>query len=212
MICRSIWFRRNQVWHKHPTYPFSQLFFQVSQALQDFQQTLSLPSAPVIPQVYWIPPPVSSFKLNFDGALLQDINVVGLRVIFRDHQEQVIASIAEKVCLPQSSDEVEALAVAKAISFALDIGLNSIIVEGDSEVIINFLQHEEALFATFGHLISTTKVSIVACSSIFFSHTHILSNFIAYNLAKHTRHISSYLVLMEGVPPHLSNVLFAHFG
>ena len=92
-------------------------------------------------------------------------------MIFRDHWGRVIASIAEKVHLPQSSDEVKALAAAKAISFALDKGLNSVIVEGDSEVIIKVLQREDASFATFGHLISTTKLPIVAFSSISFSHT-----------------------------------------
>ena len=51
--------------------------------------------------------------------------------------------MAEKVHLPPS-DDVETLAAAEAISFTLDLGLTSIIVEGDYEVIIKALKCEDA--------------------------------------------------------------------
>lgn len=79
--------------------------------------------------------------------------------------------MAKKVRPPPSSDNVETLVAAKAISFTLDLGLTSIIVEGDSEVIIKALKCEDAYFATFGHLIFSTKFSMDAFSSISFSHT-----------------------------------------
>lgn len=44
------------------------------------------------------------------------------------------ASLSEKVRLPSSLDDVEAMATIKAISFVTDLNLPSIIVEGDSEV------------------------------------------------------------------------------
>ncbi|KAL0003645.1 hypothetical protein SO802_011206 [Lithocarpus litseifolius] len=122
---------RNKVRLKHPTYPLSQPFFQASQALQDFQRTLSSPPvrllAPAPSQIHWLPPPVSSIKVNFDGALFRDINAAGLGVIVSDHRGRVIASVSEKVCIPQSSGEVKALAAVKAISFALELGLHSVL-------------------------------------------------------------------------------------
>ena len=78
--------------------------------------------------------------------------------------------LAEKVRLPPSSDDVETLAAARAISFALDLGLTSIIVEGDSEVIVKVLKCEDASLATFGHSISSTKFSMDAPNSISLSY------------------------------------------
>ena len=84
--------------------------------------------------------------------------------------------MVDKVGLPPSLDDVETLVIAKAISFALDLGLTSIIVEGDSEVIVKTLKCEDASFATFGRLISSTKFSMDAFNSISFSHTRRLYN------------------------------------
>jgi len=80
----------------------------------------------------------------------------------------------------------------KAISFALDLGLTSIIVEGDSKVIVKTLKCEDASFATFGHLISSTKFSMDAFNSISFSHTRRLYNSITHNLARYTRYVNRY--------------------
>ena len=65
--------------------------------------------------------------------------------------------MSEKTRLPSSSDEVEALAAVRAISFALELHLSSVIVKGDSELIILALQSEEESFHFFGHLISSVK-------------------------------------------------------
>ena len=40
-------------------------------------------------------------------------------MVIRDNQGQTIAALSEQIPLPFSSDVVEALAVARAISFAL---------------------------------------------------------------------------------------------
>ena len=57
-----------------------------------------------------------------------------LGVVVRDHLGTMTTSLSEKVRLPSSSDDVEAMATVKAISFVIDLNLPSIIVEGDSEV------------------------------------------------------------------------------
>ena len=48
---------------------------------------------------------------------------------------------------------VEALAAVKAVTFAQDIGLSSVIVEGDLEIIINSLKSDHEFFVAYGHLI-----------------------------------------------------------
>lgn len=48
---------------------------------------------------------------------------------------------------------VEALAAVKAVTFAQDIGLSSVIVEGDLEIILNSLKSDHESFVAYGHLI-----------------------------------------------------------
>ena len=90
--------------------------------------------------------------------------------------------MSEKIKLPSSSDEVEALAAMRAISFALELHLPSVIVEGDLELIISALRSEES-FTSFGHLICSIKQSLGIFSCISFSHTRRTGNSLAHNLA-----------------------------
>ena len=57
---------------------------------------------------------------------------------------------------------IEALAAVKALIFAKYIGLSSLILEGDTELIINALKSEEASFSAYGHLIEESKLLAVS--------------------------------------------------
>ena len=120
--------------------------------------------------------------------------------------------LVQKNQVPSSSDKVEALATMRAISFALELHLPSIIVEGDSEVIISALRSKEESFTSFGHLISSIKQSLGIFSCISFSHTHRTGNSLTHNLAQYTRHIDALTVWIENVPPQLHHVLITNFG
>lgn len=50
--------------------------------------------------------------------------------------------------------DVEAMAAVRAIAFARELGLPSIIIEEDFEVIIKALRSEEESFVSSGHLIA----------------------------------------------------------
>ena len=108
-------------------------------------------------QPKWEPPPPSLIKINFDSALFKDTEEAGLGVVVHDSHGKVLASLAEKVKLPSSSDEVEALAAVRPVTLATDLNLPSFIVEGDSEVVISALRKKEDSFSSFGHLISSVK-------------------------------------------------------
>ena len=51
-----------------------------------------------------------------------------------------MASMAKKILLPNSVAIVEAMAAVKALTFAQDIRLSYLILEGDSEIVINALR------------------------------------------------------------------------
>ena len=57
-------------------------------------------------------------KVNFDGVVFKDLGEVGIRVVVRDSQGLVLASMSEKILLPQFVTDVEAMVAVKAINFA----------------------------------------------------------------------------------------------
>ena len=136
----------------------------------------------------------------------------GIEVVVWDSHGMVIAFLAEKIQLPSSSDEVEALAAVRAVTLAMDLNLPSFIVEGDSEVVISTLRKEEESFSSFGHLISSIKHYLHSCSCISFSHTHRSGNSVAHSLAKFAKHLVDISVWMEDVPPQVHDVLLADYG
>ena len=138
--------------------------------------------------------------------------MAGLGVVIRNSLGQPIASISELVNLPYSSDIVEAMAAARAIYFAQEIGLNSFILEGDSEAVIKCLRSDDDSFSPFGHILAAAKATTETNCCISFSHIRRLGNSVAHNLAKHARHVRGFSVWMEDVPPHLQAVLLADNG
>ena len=133
-------------------------------------------------------------KINFEGAVFKETEEAGLGIVVRDSQGKVLASLVEKIRLPSSSNEVEALATVQAITLAMDLNLPSFIVEGDSKVVISALRNKEESFSSFGHLISSIKHGLVYCNCISFSHTRRLGNSVAHFLAKLVKTIDSFLV------------------
>lgn len=91
---------------------------------------------------------------------------------------------------------VEALAMARAISLALEIGCLSFFIEGDSERVINTLSCNEDSFSPFGHILASAK-ALTELSCISFFHIRQFGNFIAHNLIKQNKHVSGCSVRRE---------------
>lgn len=49
--------------------------------------------------------------------------------------------------------EIEALATIRALDFCREIGIDSVILEGDSEIVMNSFNDETTSISTFSHLI-----------------------------------------------------------
>ena len=217
MVMWTIWHRRNQLRVSSIDFPRSQVIQQATQALSTFQhsqQSLSQPSATqrTQPRTLWCPPPPNCFKLNFDGASFPELDKAGLGVVVHDSQGSMIASLSEQAPLPFSSDIVEAMAAARALVFAQELGITEFVLEGDSEVVINSLRSNEISFSSFGHLLESAKSLLGPMTGISFSHVRRCGNRIAHNLARHARNVRGLSVWVEDVPPHLIDVLFADPG
>ena len=140
---------------------------------------------PIISEPTLWKPPCSPFcKINFDGALFQDQKMAGIGVVIRNPNGHVIGALSDRIFLPAIVDEVEALACRKAISFALDLGVENVILEGDSMTIIQALNSDSSCASSYGHIIDDIRACALLFSSISFSHVKRQGNNVADSLAK----------------------------
>ena len=211
----TLWHRRNRIRTSTVDFPLAQFVPTVTQALEVFQQANSndvvQSRGPTRPRIRWSPSAEGEIKVNFDGAQFSDMGKAGLGVVIRNSRGQALASLSEQTILPFSPDITEALAAARAISFARGLGFTSFTLEGDSTNIIKSLKSEEASLSAFGHILNSAK-SMMADGNIKFSHVGRMGNMVAHNLAQHARHVKGFSIWTEDVLSHLTHVLYANYG
>ncbi|KAK9289234.1 hypothetical protein L1049_017708 [Liquidambar formosana] len=83
-------------------------------------------------QIKWHPPHIGSFKANIDGAIFAESRSVGFGVIVRDSVGQVISTASKHSDGDFPTNVVEALGVHFAVQFVRELGLHSVMIEGDN--------------------------------------------------------------------------------
>ena len=96
--------------------------------------------------------------------------MAGIGVVIRNSSGQVIGALSNRINLPSALDDVEAIAYRKAISFALELGVEEVVFEGDSETIIKALNSDSSCLSTFGHIVEDARALALNFASFCFSH------------------------------------------
>ena len=128
-------------------------------------------------------------KINFDGAVFSSTNQFGVGVVIRDAHGLVITSYSRKLPKVYRAIEVESLAVAMALSFALDIGFSRAVLEGDSWEVFKALTDEEPALTSYGLLVNDAKVISRNFNQLLYSHIRREGNFVAHSLARYADYL-----------------------
>ena len=139
---------------------------------------------------------------NFFDATFQEEDRAGIGVIIRDCQGKGLAQWSVIIPLPLIVVELETLTASKALQCAADLSSNDVILEGDSEIVINALNEDPHSLAAFGLPIQDVKCFSNLFHCIRFSHVRREGNSVAHNLARHARHVTGFQVWIEDVPLH----------
>ena len=95
------------------------------------------------------------------------------------------------LCLPvslsQSVTDLEALACYKAVEFAAELGLQKVIFEGDSAMVISALNQDNATLSSFGVVIDDICSQVLVFQSFAFNYVGRSCNCVADSLAKKAR-------------------------
>ena len=81
-------------------------------------------------------------------------------------------------------EDLEALACRRAIYFTVEIGLQDVVFEGDSEVIYKHIILDSPCLAAFGHIIEDSRLLTSNLRNASFSHVKRNGNTVADKLVK----------------------------
>ena len=96
--------------------------------LEEFQIANHKIKLPIVPHhVTWSPLSNSWHKINTDGAVFNQLQATGIRVVTQDHEGHILAAMSERLWVPLNPLEVEAKAMEEDNIFAIDIGLQKVI-------------------------------------------------------------------------------------
>ena len=110
----------------------------------------------------------------------------------------------ERIRLPTTVMEVEILACRRAVTFAIEVGIQDITFEGDSLTVIRAINSGNASEAPYGNLLEDIIVSVSNFSTVFFEHVKRTRNRVADALAKKAKFGDVFQAWMEDLPPDIA--------
>ena len=210
----SLWFNRNAKRVGSTSLPTDKIFSDGVERLQEYHSMQDYPTQQdvVSHSTQWRPPPHSIYKVNFDGATFIDMDSAGLGLVACDSDSMVIAFLSECIRLPPTVANLEALACRRAILFALELGLQDVVFEGDSKVIINHLKAEQPCLIAFGHIIEEARTLSARLRQASYSHTRRKGNKVADKLAKLAKNLYEPQMWMEDIHSNALQYVFFDRG
>ena len=108
LVIWNLWNRRNNLRLGKPALPLDKI---LDVAREKWLETF-LAEAPTLPQgpTTWSPPGENNYKINFDGATFAETSTAGMGIIIRNNKGLPMASLSQKIPLPNTVIEVEILA------------------------------------------------------------------------------------------------------
>ena len=179
--------------------------------IEDNATTTALPSPPAqrTPDT-WTAPVAHSYKLNFAGATFAEDDTAGIGVVICNEAGLIMASLSQRIPLPTSVIEVEALAARRAMEFALELGFDNVTLEGDSEVLVKTLKNGGNTLVHYGNMIAGILFLTSHFSKVQFSFVRRQCSRLAQSLAKRASIIQQMSICMGEVPLELMPVFLAN--
>ncbi|KAL0011877.1 hypothetical protein SO802_006985, partial [Lithocarpus litseifolius] len=148
----------------------------------------------------WVPPPRNVFKVNVDAAVFAQHRAVGIGVIVRDDLGRIEAALSKRLDAPLGAVEAEAMAYETGLIFAKDIGIQEVVIEGDSLIIHRALSDESKSPSSVSAIVQGMQELGEDFRKIEFSHVRRQGNKVAHLLAKHAIDVSDFIAWIEETP------------
>ena len=97
----------------------------------------------------------------------------------------------------------------RAVVFAVELGITSVVLEGDSDIVYKDLSSTKPSLALHGHIIHDVKQLASYFTCILFTYIHRQGNSVAHALARRAISLPDLNVWMKNVPPDILHVVQA---
>ena len=125
--------------------------------LGEYKDACSLPTfSPTLAPSTWEAPPLGFFKVNVDGAALDDGRPSSIGVVIRDSRGFLIAASNKILPAPFPAKIIEAMALQEGVLLASNMGISHVIVESNALSIIQAISDCD-LDGEQGHIIQNIK-------------------------------------------------------
>ncbi|XP_075654110.1 uncharacterized protein LOC142624427 [Castanea sativa] len=154
-------------------------------------------------RIIWGLTPSGKFTTKSAYKLLVSRNSTkhaGIGVIIWDWHGEAIGELSMPVLVAQSVVELEALACRRAVQFAMELGLQDVVFEGDSLQVIQAISQEHSDHLTYGHIIQDIRNQVAAVSSSNFIFNTRHCNVVADALAKKAKNLRETRVWIDSLP------------
>ncbi|KAK4707285.1 hypothetical protein R3W88_033132 [Solanum pinnatisectum] len=116
--------------------------------------------------VAWHQPPEGMLKLNIDGSFDQNSKMGGTSGVIRDHLGSWIAGFSCKVKVV-NAHHAELLALLHGLNLAQKININHLLVETDSQVLLNTLESSKPIHS---HIYSNYRSMLILMGGSIMNH------------------------------------------
>ena len=191
VVLWNLWKRRNNLRLGKPTIPLNKVLeHSREQRIESHSSPLTLTTLRSKQLARWTLPLDHWYKFNFDGATFVDKDTVGIGIVVCNSDGLLMASLAQQVPLPPSVIGVETLAARRALEFALELGFDRIILEGDSESLNKALKTECSSFTPYGHLVQDILFLSTHLPDFKISLVRRQGNNLVHSLARKSQYLS----------------------
>lgn len=106
----------------------------------------------------WFPPRQDWYKINTYGAVFREIGSCRSGAVMRNEKGLVMGAMSKRWDLPLRALEIEAKAVEDGVQLAWDLDLNQIIIESDSQTMVNSIHDHNLALSSIQKVIEGIKV------------------------------------------------------
>ena len=153
----------------------------------------------------WKPPPKDVHLINVDGAIPAMEGNSGIGVIIRDWNNKVVAALSMPLSGRFAVEETEAIAMEQGIVLAKELGLNQIILEGDSMQTVQAICSKD-VWGVAGHIIHGILQGMNGFNYAEARYICRNSNKIAHELAQQAKSSREECKWIGVVPENLANL------
>ncbi|XP_075633831.1 uncharacterized protein LOC142606351 [Castanea sativa] len=180
----------------------------MSSCLQYCKSTSARRSHCIPPQAHqshapnsWRPPPPGWYKTNVNGAVFTDRRQCGIGVVVWNDKGQIMGALSKALPYPLGALEAKAKAAEIGITFSWELGLRELILEGDSQTVVNAIASHDPGPVQIQHTVNGIKSWESQFRAWKTSFTRREGNEAAHLMAKHAKQISECSIWVEDTPP-----------